>query len=195
MSEKPTLGDATVASLPDLAFRVLEAGVGEVRRGDITFRRPDNPVGVRVENMPTVLRTRLAAKPSVTRKVIWSYHATKAGIVTADIKLVCEVHYNGPEVEAHFELPADGMRSRLGTDTTIEVLKPFALERIEAPPAWKAAGIHVLPVVEVPVSIVVDEPWPNSNTKVTFAVVLSGLYGLGDSSGGEFYRHYTTIKD
>jgi len=195
MSDEPTLGDAAVASVPDLAFRVLEAGVAEVRRGDVTFRRPDKPVGVRVENMPTELRTRLPAKPMVSRKVIWSYHGTKLGIVTADIKLVCEVHYNGPEVEAHFELPADGMRSRLGTDTTIEILNPFSLERLAAPPAWKAGGIHIVPVVQVPVSIFVDEPAPNSNTKATFDVVLSGMYGFGDGAGSSFARNYNQIKD
>ena len=170
--------------------------VRRLKKGDVTFRKPDKPVGVVAENMPEELRLKLSPTPVTARKVIFSYRSeNNAGMECANVKLVCEVQYNGPEVQAVFDLPADGMRSRLGTDTTIEVQNPLSLERLPAPPGWRAAGFALLPVVQIPVSIVVDEPWPNDNTKVTFHLVLSGLAGFGRTAGGSFYENYQQVND
>jgi hypothetical protein len=196
MGEPVTAGAAAVGVAKEIGFKLVEAGVGEMAKGDVTFRKPDKAVGVTAENMPEELRLKLNPTPHTSRKVIWTYRSqNNAGMVTASIKLICEVQYNGPEVLAVFDLPADGMRSRLGTDTTIEVQNPLSLQRLAAPPNWKAAGFSLLPVVQVPVSIFVDEPWPNDNTKATFHLVLSGLYGFGTSEGGSYYENYQQITD
>jgi hypothetical protein len=196
MGEPVTAGAAAVGVAKEIGFKVIEAGIGELKKGDVIFRKPDKPVGVSAENMPEELRLKLNPTPSTARKVIWTYRSqTKAGIEAVNIKLICEVQYNGPEVQAVFDLPADGMRSRLGSDTTIEIQNPLSLQRLPAPPAWKAAGFKLLPVVHVPISIFVDEPWPNDNTKATFNLVLSGLYGLGTTADGSYYENYQQIND
>jgi hypothetical protein len=142
MAEAEAVNPAAV--LIDAGFKLVEAGIEELKKGDVVVRKPDSPVGVRAENMPEELRAKLTL--ITQRKVIWTYRATKAGLQTASIKLVCEVQYNGPEVQAAFDLAPDGMRARLGTDATIEIQTPLLLDRLAAPPGWRAAGFKLLPV-------------------------------------------------
>lgn len=196
MGEPVTAGAAAVGVAKEIGFKLIEAGIGEMAKGDVTLRKPDKPIGVVAESMPEELRLKLSTTPTTARKIIWSYHSSnKLGVQTASVKLVCDVQYNGPEVQAVFDLAPDGMRSRLGTSTTIEIQNPLSLQRISPPKAWQDAGFKLLPVVHVPISIYVDEPWPNDNTKVTFMLVLSGLYGLGDSAGGSYYQNYELVND
>lgn len=196
MGEPVSAGAAAAGIAKEIGFKVIEAGIGELKKGDVTFRKPDKPVGVVAESMPEELRLKINPVPAASRKIIYSYRSVNnAGMECASVKLVCEVQYNGPEVQAVFDLPADGMRSRLGTDTTIEIQNPLSLERMPAPPSWQAAGFKLLPVVQIPVSIFVDEPWPNDNTKVTFNLVLSGLAGFGRTAGGGFYENYQKVND
>jgi hypothetical protein len=191
MAEAEAVNPAAV--LIDAGFKLVEAGIEELKKGDVVVRKPDSPVGVRAENMPEELRAKLTL--ITQRKVIWTYRATKAGLQTASIKLVCEVQYNGPEVQAAFDLAPDGMRARLGTDATIEIQNPLLLDRLAAPPGWRAAGFKLLPVAHVRTSIFVDEPWPNSNLKATFDLVLSGLYGFGKSPTDKGVQHYEEFPD
>lgn len=196
MTEPVTAGAAAAGIAKEIGFKVIEAGIGELKKGDVTMRRPDKPVGVTAESMPEELRLKLNPTPMTTRKVIWSYYSqNKLGMEAVNVKLTCEVQYNGPEVQAIFDLPADGMRSRLGSDTFIEIQNPLSLERMTPSASWLAAGFKFLPVVYVPISIFVDEPWPNDNTKATFSLVLSGLYGLGKSASGSFLANYQERHD
>lgn len=196
MTEPVTAGAAAAGIAKEIGFKVIEAGIGELKKGDVTFRRPDKPVGVVAENMPEELRLKLSPTPTTVRKTIWSYGSHNGlGMQTVSVKLICEVQYNGPEVQAVFDLPADGMRARLGSDVTIEVQNPLALERIRPPQAWVNAGFKLVPVVKVPVSIFVDEPWPNDNTKATFSLILSGLYGLGRTATDSYYENYQEVND
>jgi hypothetical protein len=192
------MGDPVTAAgvAKEIGFKLVEASVSELAKGDVIVHGPDNAIGVTAESMPEELRAKLNPTPSTARKVIFSYRsATVVGIETANIKLICELQYNGPEVLAVFDLPADGMRSRLGTDTTIRIGGPMTLERLPAPEAWKAAGFPRIPVVHVPISVFVNEPWPNDNLKVTFNLVLSGLYGFGKTAEGDYRENYQRVKD
>lgn len=188
---------AAAAGAPQVEFTIVEGGMTRLRKGDISVTRPDGPVGVVAENMPPGFREKLSAAPKATRMLIFDYRSENAdsGLVHADVKLICEIQYNGPEVRAIFDLPADGMRSQLGTRTTIEIQNPLWLERIPAPDTWRTVGFRVLPVVYIPVSIRVDEPWPSDTYRASFNLVLSGLYGFGKSLDGYCLDSYHEAYD
>lgn len=196
MTEPVTATAAAAGVAKEIGFKLVEASIGELMKGDVKMRRPDQAVGVRADSMPDELRARVRPTPWKDRKVIWSYRSVNGfDMETVNIQLVCEVQYNGPQVQALFDLAAGGMRSRLGSDTTIEIQNPLLLERVAAPPDWVAGGFKLLPVAYVPISIFVDEPWPNDNTKATFKLVLSGLAGFGKTSGGSFLEDYEVVND
>jgi hypothetical protein len=132
---------------------------------------------------------------SDTPATVGGYEMDSEVVENANVKLQCIVQYNGPEVRARFDLSVDGMRSRLGTETSIEVKSQLDLETMEAPDNWKKIGLKQFPVIYLPVSIFVDEVWPNDNFKASFNLVLSGMYGFGISSGGSFQQEYREVED
>jgi len=136
-------------------------------------------------------RTRADTPPT-----IGDYELLEGEVVEhANVKLQCVAQYNGPEVWATFDLAIDGMRSRLGTETTIDIKPQLDLETMEAPDNWKKAGLNDFPVIYLPVTIFVDEPWPADNFKASFTLILSGMYGFGTSSGGPFQQDYREVSD
>ena len=125
----------------------------------------------------------------------FGYELDREVVETVNIKLRCMLQYNGPEVWATFDTAADGTRSRLGSETTIDIKPQLDLDFREAPEAWKKAGIDRYPVIYLPVSVFVDEPWPTDNLKASFHLVLSGMYGFGDSASGPFQVDYQEVWD
>jgi hypothetical protein len=72
---------------------------------------------------------------------------------------------------------------------SIEIRKPTSeVQQVPSPSDWAGLGLSTYAVIEIPVSVFVDEPWPNDNTKVTFDLVLSGMYGFGSSASGHYIK-------
>jgi hypothetical protein len=69
-------------------------------------------------------------------------------------------------------------------DTYIEIGNPLSLETRVTSADWQRAGVYEYPVVYVPISVFVDQPWPIDNLNVTFNLILSGMYGFGATLGG-----------
>jgi hypothetical protein len=176
-----------------LAFTILQAGIGAVAQGDIAYTGPTSDVGVIASQLPDNIRNALQAQTH--SQEIASYHSDALAGEAVSVKLVCYVQYNGPEVQATFTFPSDGMRSRWGADTKVTVGNPLSLDRLPAPDSWRQIGIAQYPVVRVPVSIFVDEPWPTDNYKLTFMLVLSGMYGFGASPGASIYEDWSETND
>lgn len=106
-----------------------------------------------------------------------------------NIKIDVTVKWNGPLVQAIFHTPADGQRARLGAEASVEVRKPTSeVEAVEATPEFAAIGLLSFPVIEIPISVAIDEPFPNDNLKCTFDLVLSGMYGFGRSASGHYIK-------
>jgi hypothetical protein len=102
-----------------------------------------------------------------------------------------DIHYTGPSSDIGVTAPGlkDEVRSRLNNDAHVTVGNPLKLETQPAPDSWKRIGVPQYPVVQVPVSIFIDHPWPSSNYKVSFMLVLSGMYGFG-ADGHQVYDDY-----
>jgi len=132
---------------------------------------------------------------SDTPATVGGYEVDTEVFENANVKLQCTVQYNGPEVWATFDLAIDGMRSRLGTETTIDIKPQLDLETVDAPDNWKKIGLTEFPVIYLPVTVFVDEVWPNDNFKASFTLVLSGMYGFGVTSGGSFQHDYREVSD
>lgn len=112
-----------------------------------------------------------------------------ASTEAVNLKIDCTVKWNGPLVQATFVSPPDGERARLGAEARVEIKRPTTeIHWAPTTPEWAALGISTYPVVEIPVSVNIDEPWPNDNLKVSFDLVLSGMYGFGDSAGGHYIK-------
>ena len=126
-------------------------------------------------------------KASRNDMIVFSWR--KANPITdieqVNIKLRCWVQYDGAQVQATFTFDADGRRSRLMRDSYIEIANPLSLETRVTSPEWQRVGVHEYPVVYVPISVYVDQPWPISNLSVNFNLILSGMYGFGAQAGGE----------
>src|SRR4051812_17571614 len=176
-----------------LAFEILSAGVSLVNHGDIAYTGPTGEVGVTVSNLPDNLRNNI--QTHTTHQEIFEYHSSALAGEAVSVKLMCYAQYNGPEVQATFTFPSDGMRARWGADVKITINNPLSLDRLPAPDSWKAIGVHVYPVVRVPVNIFVDEPWPTDNNKVSFMLLLSGMYGIGSQAGASIYEDYSETND
>jgi len=114
---------------------------------------------------------------------------------TGNIKLRCICQWNGPEVTATFDLAPDGMRARHGTEASIDIKPQLNLSTAETGDAWKQLGINRYPVVYLPVSIFIDEPWPSKNYKASFNLVLSGMYGFGITGSGDFQENFESSSD
>jgi hypothetical protein len=114
---------------------------------------------------------------------------------TGNIKLRCICQWNGPEVTATFDLAPDGMRARHGTEASIDIKPQLNLSTAETGDAWKKIGINRYPVVYLPVSIFIDEPWPSKNYKASFNLVLSGMYGFGITGSGDFQESFESSSD
>ena len=139
--------------------------------------------------MPVTLTTLLA------KKDIFKYRiTTPVGIEVVNVKLRCYVQYDGPQVQVTFQIPANGNRSRLGRDTYITIGNPLSLQRLSAPKTWPA-GLDKYPVVRIPVSIFVDQLWPNANLKVSFMLVVSGLMGFGAKPKAPYIVDYKKVWD
>lgn len=178
-------------AVAEIGFSILSAGVGQAMEGDISVNRPGDDIGVIVESgRPDWLRRGTRRK---SLELLRYRSSTPVGIEAVRFALNCEVQYNGLECQATFHVPADGNRSRLGTDTTVNIQNPLSLQELEAPQSWKDRGIMSYPVVFVPISLFVDEPWPNDNFKMSGNLVLSGMYGFGASGYGVWdnYQQWT----
>jgi hypothetical protein len=168
-------GAAAGAAVAKEAWEVVKSGVAELMKGDIHYNGPTSEVSVRYNNPKGV-----ALKQRNTSRTIFRYRSeTPVGIEAVNVKLDCLVQYDGPEVSVTFQIPADGDRSRLASDTYITIAPPLTLESLPMPADWQRIGVSSYPVVRFPVTVFVDEPWPNDNYKQSFQLVLSGLYGFG----------------
>lgn len=175
-----------------LAFEILSSGVSLVNQGDIKYTGPSAEVGVTVTNLPDNVRNALQTHTS--HQEIFEYHSSAPAGEAVSVKVVCYAQYNGPEVQATFMFPSDGMRSRWGSDVSVTIGNPLSLDRHPAPDSWHRIGVPTFPVVRVPVSVFVDEPWPTDNTKVSFMLLLSGMYGIG-AGGGSPYEDWQQTND
>ena len=176
-----------------LAFEIMTTGISEMSKGDIHYTGPTGDVGVRAPDLPDPVRN--ALRTHTGDQDVFSYQRdSNAGIELVNVKLRCYVQWNGPEVQATFMFPADGMRSRLMNDAHVTVGNPLSLETLPAPDSWRDIGVPLYPVVRVPVSVFIDHPWPADNYKVSFLLVLSGMYGFG-AAGLDVYEDYTAYWD
>lgn len=182
---------SAAAGVVGVTFSILSAGVAEVRKGDIKFNAPNGPVGVIAQNIPP----NVGLTQIESAKRIFSYRSSAPAGEAVNVKLDCRILYDGPQVQANFELPADGMRSRFNSDVTIDIREPLSIQRLDAPEVWRNVGMMQFPVVKIPVSIFVDEPWPTDNTKITFNLVLSGVYGFGSSADGPYKADFVEHND
>jgi len=158
-----------------LAFSVLSAGISEMRSGDVHFTGPSSPIGVTATNIPTNVRL----KQKTLRGSVFSYTKSNpiSGIEQVNVQLDCILQYDGPQVQATFQMPHS--RSRLTYDTYIRIENPLSLERLPMPDDWVRIGITEYPVVRIPITIFVDHPWPRSNLNDSFMLVISGFKGMG----------------
>lgn len=173
-----------------LAFSVLSAGISEMQQGDISYTGPTSTVGVTCSNLPPKVRLHTTTAQQEVFSYIRNSHVGEA----VSVKIRCYVAYDGPQVQMSVQFPSDGMRSRFNTATRVTVGNPLSIETADMPPDWQAVGIMHYPIVRVPFSIFVDEPWPNDNYKVSFMLVLSGASGFG-APGGYIYEDYQVTKD
>jgi hypothetical protein len=125
----------------------------------------------------------------------FGYEWDQEVVEQVNLKLRCILQYNGPEIWGTFDTAIDGMRSRLGAETTIDIKPQLDLETRPAPGAWPSIGLPEFPVIYLPVSIFVNEPWPSDNFKASFMLVLSGMWGFGDSGSGSFQLNYAEHSD
>ncbi len=185
--------DVAIAAA-EMGYEILSSSISALREGDIKYNGPSSTIGVRASSMSDDLRRRL--RTTTAQKRIFSYRwvGEVTQIEKVNVKLDCWVQYNGPEVEATFHIPADGNRSRLANDVNINIGNPLSLETKDMNESFKALGIHLYPVVRVPVSIFVDRPWPRDNYKESFMLVVSGLWGFG-ADGLSMYEDFQSWED
>jgi hypothetical protein len=166
-----------------LAFSVLSAGISEMRSGDVHFTGPSSPIGVTATNVPAGLRLR----QTTVRGTVFEYHKSNpiSGIEQVNVQLDCILQFDGPQVQATFQMPHS--RSRLTYDTYIRIENPLSLERLQTPDEWVRLGINEYPVVRIPISVFVDHPWPRSNLNDSFMLVISGMTGFG-AGGHEVFE-------
>lgn len=171
-----------------LAFTVMSAGISEMRSGDVYYTGPSSPIGVTAENVPEGINL----VQTTRRAAVFSYEKSNpiSGIEQVNVQLDCIIQYDGPQVQATFQMPRS--RSRLTYDTYIRIENPLSLERLPAPDSWVDKGITHYPVVRVPITVFIDHPWPRSNLNDSFMLVLSGMYGFAAEPGGEVYEDRNT---
>jgi hypothetical protein len=175
-----------------IGFEILKSGISAMASGDVEYTGPTSAIGVTATNIPS--NVRLKAKTSSL--LIFSFHSENpsTGIEHVNVKLNCWIQYDGPQVQATFQFPADGQRSRLMNDTKIRIENPLSLEQMDADENWQRIGIQRFPVVRIPVTVFVDAPWPNDNYHESFMLVLSGMYGFG-APGLEVFENYQQYTD
>lgn len=172
-----------------LGFEILSSGIAAMSAGDVDFVGPSSPIGVVATGIPPTLH--LHAKTSSLS--IFSYtESSVAGVEQINVDLQCHVQYDGPQVQATFQMPHH--RSRLMNDTHVRIENPLSLQTLPLGEDWVALGIHSYPVVQIPVTITVDRMWPYSNYNVSFMLVISGLKGFG-ADGMSTYESYNAYWD
>jgi hypothetical protein len=171
-----------------LAFEILSTGISALSQGDIEYTGPTSEIGVLAPGLPDNIRQGL--RTHTKHHEVFSYSRdSNGGVELVNVKLECILQWNGPEVQATFSFPADGMRSRLLNDTKVSIRNPVSLERLDAPDAWKAIGVAQYPIVRIPISIFVDHPFPADNYKVSFDLLVSGMYGFGTDTMSMFQEY------
>jgi hypothetical protein len=165
-----------------LAFSILGAGISEMRSGDVYYTGPTSAIGVSAQNIPPSVRLRQKTK----RSAVFKYQKSNpiSGIEQVNVQLDCIIQWDGPQVQATFQMPQH--RSRLTYDTHIRIENPLSLERLPAPDSWVRLGVTEYPVVRIPISVFVDHPWPRSNLNDSFMLVISGMYGFGADGLGAY---------
>jgi len=173
-----------------LAFNILSAGVSEMKQGDIHYTGPTSTIGVTVSNLPSGV----TLKTKHSEAEIFSYQSEALAGEAVNVKLRAYAAYDGPQVQVTFQFPSDGMRARFDSDVYVTVGNPLSIDRLETSAGWQQIGIGQYPIVRVPISVFVDEPWPTDNYKATFMLVLSGMYGFG-APGLSVYEDYQVTTD
>jgi hypothetical protein len=171
------VGEPAIAAVA-LGFEIIKSGISTMAKGDIAYTGPSSTIGVRADRIEPEMRAKLKTTTATARVFQYRWVGEVTRIEKVNVKLDCSVQYNGPEVEATFHIPADGMRSRMNNDVTITVGNPLSLERKTLSADWRKAGFLEYPVVQIPISVFVDRQWPRDNKKVSFMLVISGLYGF-----------------
>jgi hypothetical protein len=167
--------DEDASGWAQLGFQIVAAGFSALSASGVRLHGPTGEIGVRLPNKPNLDYQWVSG-----RRTVVSYRSqTLVGIETANIQLRCDIRYNGPEVVALFGFAPGGRRARLGAEAEIWIRGALPLRTVPTGPEWQAVGIRRYPVIEIPIEVMVDEPWPNSNHEETFNLVLSGMQGFG----------------
>jgi hypothetical protein len=173
-----------------LAFQILSAGIAEMKQGDIAYTGPTSTIGVVADNIPANVRL----KATNSQNQVFSYRSEVLAGEAVNVKIRCYAVYDGPQVQMTLQFPSDGMRARFDRDVNVTVGNPLSIETGEMPEAWQRIGIPHYPIIRIPFSIFVDEPWPNDNYKASFMLVMSGLTGFG-APGLGIYEDYQVTED
>jgi hypothetical protein len=169
-------------------FQIASSVISTVNQGDLHVQWPTSPIGVTWPAKPAELH--LTAQRADMIIFSWRKANPISGIEQVNIKLRCMVQFDGPQVQATFTFEPDGRRSRLMRDSFIEIGNPLSLETRVASPEWQRVGVHEYPVVYVPISVYVDQPWPVSNLSMNFNLILSGMSGFGAAGGQPYYERW-----
>ncbi|MEO5724992.1 MAG: hypothetical protein ABIQ39_13385 [Ilumatobacteraceae bacterium] len=173
-----------------LAFSILSAGIAEMKQGDIAYTGPTSTIGVIATNIPSTVRL----KAINTQTEVFAYSSQALAGEAVNVKIRCYAVYDGPQVQMTVQFPSDGMRARFDSDVHVTVGNPLSIETADAPEAWQRLGIAHYPIVRIPFSVFVDEPWPADNYKATWMLVMSGMAGFG-APGLSMYEDYQVTND
>jgi hypothetical protein len=166
-----------------LRFQIVEAAISESRVGDVYVAGPDGTVGVAATNLPEGLQLRTT---HATRELITYRRESNAGIELVNLKVRCIVEYDGPQVRMSVDFPADGLKSLWLNQSRVMIGNPTGMSTAPTDEHWQALGVNSYPVIRVPVSVSIDHPWPADSYRVSFNVVLSGMFGFGAAGTGPY---------
>lgn len=171
-----TIGAGT--ALASLGFTVVTQTVSAFSSGGLTITRPAGQIGVLMPNKPNH-RWNWVRRSMLVIDHQWTH---RLGMDYVNVKLRCNISYNGPEVLASFSFDPGGRRSRMMRDTTIAINNPLPLRASVASAEFRRLGIEYFPSIEIPIEFRIDHPWPASNREETFSLVLSGNKGFGSDT-------------
>lgn len=183
----PALTAAGVAKAANIVIGFATFGfklVKGITAGDLKYSGPGKAFGIRASNVPASFNLITKSTDSLIINFVETGPAERV-----NVKLRCNVQYDGLNLDANLTFDPGGRRSRLMRDTTIRVGDALELGKEDAPIEWRRCGISHYRYLRIPISYSVDRPWPLDNYHESFELVLSTMYGLGKTGSGKGRAH------